>query len=115
MVLQDEPCHRAIHRTGVYVNETEPVRELARDAAFSRSGRTIDRHNPMSIFLSILCSHFRICRASTFARKRRNFLARIERKASEMNPRSLPLFKRSRYERSNDRCAGAYSLRIYKL
>ena len=44
-VLQYMPGHGAIHRAGIHVNETDLLRELARDAAFAGRGRAIDRND----------------------------------------------------------------------
>src|SRR3954453_19745982 len=41
------PRDRAIQRARVHVDESNPLRELTRDAAFPGRGRTIDRDDAM--------------------------------------------------------------------
>jgi hypothetical protein len=47
-VLQCVPGRGAIHRAGVYVSETDLLRELTRDTAFAGRGRSVDRNDTVS-------------------------------------------------------------------
>src|SRR5579864_6482753 len=49
-MIEHRPGNRAIHRTGIDVNEAEPPGELARYAALARGSRAVNCHYAM--FLS---------------------------------------------------------------